>query len=637
MSGGVAHPRIGGSDTALVPRVVVIDDDVGLRATVRITLRAQGWDVLEAGDPDAGVDLVQRSRPDIVLLDVSFPGEFRDGFAVCRELRMLPATKNVPIVLFTASDDAESRAFASAVGATAFLAKPFGAVELERFLRLVRGTAGAQPALGLYLIDAGIATPQQLDRALAEQRLRQGPKVPLGQILVELGYALQGDIDAALLKQARARASRGARGVAAGDRRVVIADDHAGVRDGLREAISSVDGLTVVGIAADGAEALRLARTLQPDVMVLDNDMPKRSGMDVLPSLRAEVPQTGIVMFTLDETIRERALALGAAAVVTKDESLDSLIAVVRKASGGSRPATVGEPGVVLAARGVVRRAGRVWNRQKRIITALGIIAVAYTGAFLIAETVMGASAAALGVIAVMFAGAFLGLEGGLAAGVVVTALTAVLWATTGHQVGEPVATIGGNGIGVLVLLGIGAGFGVMRAVRGRLNNEARQAGAIAEAAILFASAAGPQVLRLVARGALETVPGECALLFLPVPGGGLELVAAVGTPLTVVGSRRVGQAIARARDRGLPLITDAGGASIGVEVRGMRTALVAPLPETRDGVGGVIVTLSHHRDVYRSEHATTLAAYGAFVDGALHAHVRTAAMPAVVTERARV
>jgi len=619
------------------PRVVVIDDDPALRATVRIALRAQGWDVLEAADPSAGLELVERARPDIVLLDVTFPGELRDGFAVCRELRSLPASKNVPIILFTANDDAESRAFASAVGASAYLVKPFGAVELERFLRLVRGTPGSQPALGLYVIDAGIATPQQLDRALAEQRLRQGPKVPLGQILVELGYALPGDIDTALAKQKRARESKATRTGATVDRRVVIADDHAGIREGLREAISASDGLTVVGLAADGVEALRLARTLQPDVMVLDNDMPKRNGIDVLPAIRSEVPQVGVVMFTLDETIRERALELGASAVVTKDESLDALIAEVRKASAGTRRPSVADVGVVLAARGVARGASRVWNRQKRIVTALGIIAVGYTGLFLIAEPFMHASAAALGVVGVMIAGAVLGFEGGLAAGVVVTALTAILWAQTGHQIGEPVATIGGNGVGILVLLGIGAGFGAMRSLRGRLDAQARQAGAIAEAAMLFAAGSGPQVLHLAARGALETVPGECSLLFLPVPGGGLELVASFGAPATVVGSRRIGQAIVRSRDRGRPLITDAGAASIGVEVKGMRTALVAPLPETREGVGGVIAVLSLRRDIYRSEHAAALLAYGAFIDGALHAPLQSVTAAAVGTEHVRV
>ena len=614
-----------GPSGPLSPRVVVIDDDAALRATVRITLRAQGWDVLEAGDPDAGVALAASSRPDIVLLDVAFIGAVRDGFAVCRELRSMPATKDTPIVLFTATDDAESRAFASAVGATAYLVKPFGAVELQRFLGLVKGTVGSQPALGLYLLDAGIVTPGQLERALADQRLRQGARVPLGKVMVDLGYATPTDIDAALAKQVRARELPTRHGTGVDDRRVVIADDHARVRDGLREALSAEDGLSVVGLAPDGAEALRLVRTLRPDVVVLDNDMPKRSGIDVLAAIRRDAPETGVVMFTLDEGIRDRALALGASAVVTKDQSLDVLIAEVRKAAAGKKHVSIAEPGVVLAARGAARRAFGVLLRQKRTVAALGVIAVVYAGAFLVAEAFIGAQAAILSFVAVIAAGGVLGLEGGLVGAILISAVTALLWAATGHQIGEPITTVGGNGIGILALIGVGAGFGAMRTARGRFNTEARQAAAVAETAILLGSAPGPQVIRVVARGALEAVPGDCVLLFLPVPGGGIELVGIHGAEQEGLGSRRIGQAIGRARERELPFVTDAGAGSLGVEIRRMRTALIAPLAETSEGVRGVMAVLSSRRDAYESAHVNTIAAYAAFASLALQAHLRSA------------
>src|SRR6266851_6092503 len=110
-------------DARRPPRVLVVDDDADLRAVVRVSLAAQGWEVIEASRPDEGVAKATREQPDVVLLDVVFPAETRDGFAACRELRTLQATKRIPIVLFTAHDDPENRAFASAVGATAYLVK----------------------------------------------------------------------------------------------------------------------------------------------------------------------------------------------------------------------------------------------------------------------------------------------------------------------------------------------------------------------------------------------------------------------------------------------------------------------------------------------------------------------------------
>ena len=105
------------------PTVLVADDDRAVRALVRVTLSAQGWKVLEATTPDETLAVARRDQPQIVLLDVTFEGSPRDGFVVCRELRSSAGTKDVRVVMLTARDDAESRAFASAVGATAYIVK----------------------------------------------------------------------------------------------------------------------------------------------------------------------------------------------------------------------------------------------------------------------------------------------------------------------------------------------------------------------------------------------------------------------------------------------------------------------------------------------------------------------------------
>src|SRR5207245_10191405 len=108
--------------------------------------------------------------------------------------------------------------------------------------------------------------------------------------------------------------------------RVVLADDNASVREGLREAFTSEPDFTVAGAAADGAEALRLIRETRPDVAVLDNDMPRVSGLDVLRAVHASMPEVQVVMFTLDDTIRDAAMTAGAAAVVKQDTTIRTLL-----------------------------------------------------------------------------------------------------------------------------------------------------------------------------------------------------------------------------------------------------------------------------------------------------------------------
>src|SRR5207237_1006343 len=99
------------------------------------------------------------------------------------------------------------------------------------------------------------------------------------------------------------------------------------------------------------------------------------------------------------------------------------------------------------------------------------------------------------------------------AAGLAVVANLA-LWAGTDHAIGEPIIRVGGNGLGALALVGIGAGFGAMRLLRGRFDPHGRRLSAIAEVALALAAGPSPDVLRLLAEGALEIVPGDAALLY---------------------------------------------------------------------------------------------------------------------------
>src|SRR3989442_5680436 len=101
--------------------------------------------------------------------------------------------------------------------------------------------------------------------------------------------------------------------------RVLVADDHEMIREAVKAILAGESGIEIVGEARDGPSALRLARELVPDAIVLDNRMPGLSGLDVARRISKELPNTSIVFLTLDSRIEELARAAGADAVVMKD------------------------------------------------------------------------------------------------------------------------------------------------------------------------------------------------------------------------------------------------------------------------------------------------------------------------------
>src|SRR3989441_7290376 len=117
-------------------------------------------------------------------------------------------------------------------------------------------------------------------------------------------------------------------------KRILIADDHLAVREGLRSLIDPDPDFQVVGEAADGNEAARKALELRPDVIMLDNSMPGMTGLEVARMLRDNLPATKIVFLTLDPGIRDLALATGAAAHISKDQPPQEIMRVVPAAAG---------------------------------------------------------------------------------------------------------------------------------------------------------------------------------------------------------------------------------------------------------------------------------------------------------------
>lgn len=111
--------------------------------------------------------------------------------------------------------------------------------------------------------------------------------------------------------------------------KVVIVDDHADLRELLAVRFGMVDCLEVVGQAANGVEAIRLARRLSPQLMTLDRKMPVMGGVEAIPLLRAAAPNMRIVIFSSDAQDAELIGGHRPDAVVTKGTHLADLVAIM--------------------------------------------------------------------------------------------------------------------------------------------------------------------------------------------------------------------------------------------------------------------------------------------------------------------
>lgn len=119
--------------------------------------------------------------------------------------------------------------------------------------------------------------------------------------------------------------------------RVVLADDHPVVRDGLAALLGSVGGIEVVGQAANGREAIRAAVTLHPDVLVLDIQMPDLDGVSAAREIARVAPGVGVLMLTMfddDENVRF-ALDAGASGYVVKGAGQDQIVRAIHAVAAG--------------------------------------------------------------------------------------------------------------------------------------------------------------------------------------------------------------------------------------------------------------------------------------------------------------
>jgi CheY-like chemotaxis protein len=130
---------------APAPLILIADDEIDLRAMLRILLERDGYRVLEARNGEEAVELCQQQLPDVVLLDILMP--VMDGAAACAQIQALPDGDRVPVLMITALNDKQSIDRCFDAGATDYLTKPINNQVLRRRVRRLLRTRQAEEGL----------------------------------------------------------------------------------------------------------------------------------------------------------------------------------------------------------------------------------------------------------------------------------------------------------------------------------------------------------------------------------------------------------------------------------------------------------------------------------------------------------
>jgi len=119
--------------------------------------------------------------------------------------------------------------------------------------------------------------------------------------------------------------------------RILVADDHAIFRDGLRKLLEGADDVQIVGEASNGVECTKMLAKLKPDILLLDLRMPEKDGLGVLEEVNFDTLPTRVIVLTAAEDDRDvvRAMRLGARGVVLKQSASDLLVKSIRKVYEG--------------------------------------------------------------------------------------------------------------------------------------------------------------------------------------------------------------------------------------------------------------------------------------------------------------
>lgn len=114
-------------------RILIVDDDAFIRRPLEFILREEGYQPSSAADAGEGLRAIEAELPDLIVLDIMMPG--KDGFTFCRELKDDPRFAAIPIVLLSARGQEQDRQKGLALGAAAFVTKPYSPHEFKQCVR----------------------------------------------------------------------------------------------------------------------------------------------------------------------------------------------------------------------------------------------------------------------------------------------------------------------------------------------------------------------------------------------------------------------------------------------------------------------------------------------------------------------
>ena len=149
--------------------------------------------------------------------------------------------------------------------------------------------------------------------------------------------------------------------------RLMLADDHRMLREGLSRSMTE-HGFDVVGEARDGVEAVNMAYSLSPDVLLMDVSMPEMDGVEACRQVRSSAPDTKVVMLTMhaDQDVLANAIRAGACGYLVKDCSTEDIAGAVRLASSGE---TALSPQLAASILDEVRKLDMAPAREERVVT----------------------------------------------------------------------------------------------------------------------------------------------------------------------------------------------------------------------------------------------------------------------------